>query len=187
MLVTVSGLPGVGTTTVGRALAQRLELPYRSSGDIFREQAQAAGMSLADYGARAQQDAAIDKELDRLTLEEARKGNLVLEGRLTGWLTKRNEVPAYRVWLSAPLEVRLDRIANREGGVAPGLKERVTKREASERDRYLRYYDIDLLDTSPYDMDLDTSDNTPDELEELIVSEMTLRLEQILEEAEAAQ
>ena len=179
MLVTISGLPGVGTTTVGRALAQRLELPYRSSGDIFREQARAAGLSLADYGALAERDPDIDRELDRLTLEEARKDDLVLEGRLTGWLTKRNQVPAYRVWLSAPLEVRLARIANREGGEVPGLRERVTQRETSERARYLSYYDIDLRDTSPYDMDLDTGDNTPGELVEIIVVEMALKLERL--------
>lgn len=180
MLITISGLPGVGTTTVGRTLAARLELPYRSSGDLFREQAVLAGMNLGEYGALAEKDPTIDRELDRLTLEVARDGELVLEGRLTGWLTSLNTIPAFRVWLSAPLEVRLARIADREGNIEPGLSERVTRRELSERDRYLRYYEIDLLDTSPYDLDLDTSNNTPGELIEIIVAQLTMMQEEVI-------
>ncbi len=175
MLVTISGLPGVGTTTVGRALAGRLKLPYCSSGDIFREQARAAGMTLAEYDSKAEHGPSIDRALDEAMLEEARLGDRVLEGRLTGWITRREGVEALRVWLAAPLEVRLDRIAGREGRRADGLRERVVTREGSEGERYLKYYDIDIKDMEPYDLVLDTSHNSPSELVERIVAELARR------------
>ena len=64
MLVTISGLPGSGTTTAGRLLADALGWEFQSSGELFRSMASARGVSLAEFGALAESDERIDRELD---------------------------------------------------------------------------------------------------------------------------
>ena len=51
MQITVSGLPGSGTTTLSRLLSEYYELELISSGEIFRKMAKERGMSLAEFGA----------------------------------------------------------------------------------------------------------------------------------------
>ena len=46
------------------------------------------------------------------------------------------------------------------------------KREKSESTRYKRYYNIDLDDTSIYDLIVDSSDKTPDEISKIIIKEI---------------
>ena len=65
MRITVSGLPGSGTTTVSKLLAEYYELELISSGEIFRRIAREKGMSLAEFGAMAEKDPSIDLAIDK--------------------------------------------------------------------------------------------------------------------------
>ena len=71
MLITISGLPGSGKTTVAQLVAGELGLEHVYAGNIFREQARRAGLSLPEYLARAETDPSIDRELDRQMQERA--------------------------------------------------------------------------------------------------------------------
>ena len=86
MIVTVSGEIGAGKSTVARALAAALGLQYLSAGEVFREEARRRGVSLDELGRLAEADPAIDRALDAMQVERARAGNLLAEGRLSGWL-----------------------------------------------------------------------------------------------------
>jgi len=46
------------------------------------------------------------------------------------------------------------------------------ERQKSEALRYKKYYDIDISDDSVYDMVVDTSDLTPEQIVDLIVTEL---------------
>ena len=61
-LVTISGLPGSGTSTLCRALAARTGWTYLNTGEVFRQLAQEAGLSLQEYGRRAEANGAIDRQ-----------------------------------------------------------------------------------------------------------------------------
>jgi len=54
LLITISGLPGSGTTTVSRLVADALTLERVPGGEVFRQLAAEAGMSLAEFGTYAQ-------------------------------------------------------------------------------------------------------------------------------------
>ena len=167
--ITISGLPGTGKTTVARLLEHRLGLKYVYVGEIFRRLAKKYHMTLEEFGAYCEHHREIDEELDAYQLELLRKGNVVLEGRLAGWLAYRNQIPAVKILLDAPLEVRAGRIVNRERGDVEKRKQEIVKRERSEAKRYKTYYGVDVSDTSIYDLRIDSSDKPPETIVALIL------------------
>ena len=54
VVITISGLPGSGKTTVARLVAKELGLEHVYAGDIFRRQAAEAGVTLEEYTRRAE-------------------------------------------------------------------------------------------------------------------------------------
>ena len=55
-IITVSGLPGSGTSTACDTLCEKLGWAYVNAGRIFRELAEESGLSLAEFGERAEVD-----------------------------------------------------------------------------------------------------------------------------------
>src|SRR5690606_35113569 len=99
LLITISGLPGSGTTTLSRVLAADLHLERVPGGEVFRQLASEGGMSLAQFGAYAQDHPEIDQELDHRLTVRAEAGDCVIESRLAGWLVTRAGLTAVRVWV----------------------------------------------------------------------------------------
>ena len=169
MLITISGLPGSGKTTVARLVATRLGLEHVYAGDIFRRQAEAAGLSLEEYARRAETDHSIDRQLDEQMRGRAAAGDAVLEGRLAAFMAEEAGVPALRVFLDAPEAVRAARIADREGGNASERLAQIQAREASDARRYREIYGYDYHDPARHDLVLHTDGRSPAELAAAIV------------------
>ncbi len=68
------------------------------------------------------------------------------------------EVPnVLKLWIKAPLSVRVKRILNREKSVSFDEElEKTVEREKSEALRYMNYYNIDIDDLSIYDIVIDS-------------------------------
>lgn len=164
LTVTVGGLPGTGTSTLCRLLNEQLGIPYTYAGALFREEAKARGLTLAEFGQLSQKDPSIDERLDDRQLHMLRKGGLILEGRLSGWLANRHKLPAIKVWLHCEESVRMRRLVDRDGGTLKEQADLTWAREQSEADRYRRYYGVDLKDTAFYDVILDSTHQTPQQL-----------------------
>ncbi len=164
MLITISGLPGSGTTTVSRLVADALGLERVPGGEVFRQLAAEAGMSLAEFGAHAQDHPEIDLELDRRLTERAREGGCVVESRLAGWLTARAGLPAVRVWIDCDEVVSAERVAERDGSTVGQALVDSQARAALEHTRYQAVYEIDLRDRSAYDLVLDSTRTPPSDL-----------------------
>ena len=156
MLITISGPPGSGKSTVVAAVAETFDLAHVSGGDVFRGLAAERGLSLAAFNELAETDESIDRDLDRRLRETAReRDDVVLESRLSGWMA--GDLADLKVWLDAPLEVRAARIADREGTAVDAAIEETRTREESERSRYRTYYEIDFADRSIYDLAVNTA------------------------------
>jgi predicted cytidylate kinase len=162
----VGGLPGTGTTTACRKLAEVLDLPHHYSGQIFRDMAKERNLTLAALGDLAERDPTIDRIIDDRQVELLRTGPVILEGRLAGFLAHRDAVDAYKVWFHAEPYVRAERITRREGGDVEERMAEMRIREASERKRYLAYYGFDVSDLGIYDLVVDSTDRTPLEVVE---------------------
>lgn len=172
VVITISGTPGSGKSTVAELLEKKLGIRYVYSGMIFRELAEKHKMPLEEFGKYCEENEEVDKELDDYQLDILRKGDVILEGRLSGWLAFRNNIPALKVALVADLDTRAGRIVNREEGSVEKRKKEILKREKSEAMRYQTYYKIDVKDVSIYDTVIDTGDKTPEEIVDLILDKL---------------
>ncbi len=153
MLLTISGLPGSGTTTVSRLISERYDLEMISAGEVFRSLAQEYGMTLAEFGELAESDDSIDIKIDERQKEIARsRENIILEGRLAGHMAEN----AFKVWIKAAVDVRVSRIASRESGSFEDKLAETIEREASEAVRYRTIHGIDINDLSVYDLVIDS-------------------------------
>lgn len=170
MLITISGVPGSGKTTVARLLSKQLGIPHVYAGDVYRQQASERGLTLAQLNELAEQDHSIDRELDARLAEYARRGEVVLEGRLAGFIADEQNVDALKVWLTASDRVRAERVAEREGVDAVAVLQENTARHDSDAKRYKLIYGYDLDDTSIYDLSLVTDDQTPEAIAQVILA-----------------
>jgi predicted cytidylate kinase len=164
MIVTVGGLPGTGTSTLCRLLERELGLPYVYAGQIFRQEAAARGLSLQELNELAQRDDSVDHALDDRQLELLRQGNVILEGRMSGCLAARNEIPAFKVWLEADEDERIRRLVDRDGGDFEEQRRLTRERVEQEADRYRRYYGAEVADPALYDLVMDSTAVEPAEL-----------------------
>ncbi|MEL4305107.1 (d)CMP kinase [Methanococcoides sp. LMO-2] len=154
MLLTISGLPGSGTTTVCKLLAEHYSVEMISAGDVFRGLAKERGMTLSEFGSLAESDPSIDIEIDKRQSEIANNSDgLILEGRLAGHMAGN----ALKVWIKAPMEVRVRRIVVREGSSFDVRMQETLEREASEALRYKEIHSIDINDLSIYDLVIDST------------------------------
>jgi len=153
-VITISGPPGSGKTSCAMELAQVLGLSFLSSGTVFRELAKQRSLSLEEFSKMAEQDSSIDKEIDSITQRKAREGGVVIEGRLSAWFAR--DYADLKVYLTAPLDERAKRVAQRDGISFRDAISSVLLRECSERRRYKEYYGIDVDDLSIYDVVINT-------------------------------
>jgi CMP/dCMP kinase len=167
-VVTLGGPPGSGKSTAGRLVASALGLEFRSAGELFRAEAERRGMDLESFGTYAASHPEVDRELDRRMQSLARPGRL-LEGRIQGPLCRRAGTPVYDVVVTAREEVRVARVAQRDGESLEVARSKVRERESGERERYRRFYGIDLA-SEPAGCTVDSSDRSPAEVAEAILT-----------------
>lgn len=173
--LSIGGLPGTGTTTVAKLLREVLKIRYVYTGDIFREMAREKKMEVAEFGDFVREHPEIDRELDRRQVELARESDIIIEGRLAGYMAHHNSVEAYKIWLHASPEIRAERVAAREKKTMEQVLAENTKREGGERIRYIEIYDFDINDTSFYDINIDSGRYLPEAIRDIIIGDMNLK------------
>jgi cytidylate kinase len=173
VLVTLSGLPGSGTSTVAAATSVALGIEHLDGGTVFRAMASERGLSLAEFSRLAEGDDTVDRALDDRLAARIAAGDVLVESRLAGWLAHRGAHAGVKVWIDCDEVERARRVGARDTHDLGAALEANQQREASERTRYLEYYDIDLTDLSVYDLVLDSTDVGPEELVASIVTAVT--------------
>ena len=174
-LITISGLPGGGKTTVAEMLAKKLGYRHINGGEIFRQMAQESGREFLEQNRAAAHDSSIDEQLDARLIETARNAKkTIFEARLIAWMTKKENIPSYKIWIAAPKEVRAQRIAKRNKTSEKEALKEIEVVEASYLDRYKKIYNIDIFDTSIYDLVVSTKKMTPEKVVQFIIDNLEI-------------
>ncbi|MDD1709008.1 MAG: AAA family ATPase [Methanoregulaceae archaeon] len=169
MRITVSGLPGSGTTSLARYLAEILQTDLISAGEVFRQMAREHGMELAEFGRLAESDPSFDRLIDDRQKDIAlAHENIIVEGRLSGWFVPQADL---KIWLYATPECRVTRIQTRDTIEDLEAAAQMTReRESCEAVRYKTYYEIDIADISPYHIVLNSERFSVEELGSIVCS-----------------
>lgn len=174
IVIAIGGPPGSGKTTIAKLLAEKLGLRHISIGYLFRKIAQEKGISLEELSRIAQQDPSIDHYLDSMAISEAIKGGVIIDGHVAPWLLK--SLAHLRIIVVASPEVRYKRLADRDNKPLDLVARETRAREEIERERFKRYYDIDINDFTDFDIVINTERFTPNDVVELIIKALELKI-----------
>lgn len=152
MIITISGSPGTGTSTLSKEVSRLLGLRWVNSGELFRKIASDRNISIEELGKLAENGPDIDYLIDDAQRKLAKEGGGVFEGRLSGHILDAD----LKVLLKADVMVRAERIASREDALAEDALVECRAREQCEARRYEKYYNIDIDDYSVYDLVIST-------------------------------
>lgn len=171
MIITITGLPGSGKTTIVKLLSEALQLPWYSVGDLRGKMAEERGITIDELNAIGEQEAFTDKDVDdyQKTLGNSRS-SFIIDGRLSWYfipssfkifLDVNDVVGATRIFDAIKKGERKDETSCQ---TIEDTKKMIRLRIESDDRRYQKYYGVHFLDRSNYDLLIDTSSLTPDEV-----------------------
>lgn len=172
MIITISGTPGSGKSSIAEEIAKTLGYMRIYVGGIRRQIAKERGITLEELNEQSLTDPSSDYEADEIMRKLVySQDNLVVEGLVAAFLFKKwgIEKDAVHVFIKCAPKVAGERIfkqKQKEG--TEGRNEHETKtlkqqiedvktRMKTDTTRYKKYYDSDHLQESWYDIIIDTS------------------------------
>jgi len=187
MIISISGLPGSGKSTVAKLIAEQLGFERIYMGGILRKIADQKGISILELMKQADTDSSIDEEADKMVTDFGRsKDNFIIESR-----TAFHFIPeSLKLFIKVDLKEGAKRIfhdlmkeeRNEEdkANSAENLAKMLEERSEVDRERYKKYYGIDYLDEGNYDLTVDSTSLTPEE----VVAKIMVEVEEMKEEEE---
>ncbi len=170
MRITISGVAGAGKSTIAKLLSKKLGLKHYSTGDYMRDMAKKRGITLGELGEIAEKNRDIDDELDDWQKKiDVEKDNFVMDSRL-GWHFIHN---ALKIFLDCKLDITMKRILGdnsisreieKKTTDLESTKKKIIERAKSEKKRYKELYGIDYYDKKNYDLIVDTSGKTKEQV-----------------------
>lgn len=142
--VTISGLPGAGSTTLGKVLAQKLGWNFHSGGDFMRHYAIEHGYfdpkATVHHAATAYPDD-FDRQVDyQMRNDLSEKAGFVYESWLSGFLGQQVPGTLKILVYCSDDAVRVDRIANRDDISIAEAKEHIFERERKNLQKWIKMY-----------------------------------------------
>ena len=185
--VTIAGLPGAGSSTLGMNLAKNLSWEYFSGGDFMR--AYAISRGLFDQNNQMHHPATVysdkyDRQVDYSIRERLIKDSgLVVDSWLSGFLAQKVEGVLKILMICSDDSVRVDRIVNRDGVSVAAAKNHIFEREAKNLGKWTRMYqkewhdwvgqqEIDFYSPRLYDLMVDTFSHDRDETLKLVLDQL---------------
>lgn len=165
--IIISGPVAAGSSTAGKAVAEKLGLEYRAAGDFFRKYALLHNIPLyAKEEVPDDVERAVDKEMTDLAASD--KG-VVIDALYAGYFN-RNRHDVLKVLLTCNEEVRIKRALERNH-THTETAEDVKKRDLAHDAKFRKLYaDENFLDLKFFDIVIDTTNTTIAETAKKIIS-----------------
>lgn len=154
MIITITGLPGSGKTSVGKVLAKKLHMKFFSIGNMVREYAKENKISLMEMEKQIKNNKSMNKKIDDKQKKLLKKyKNFIIDSRIGAAIFKKAD---FRIYLHASLKKRAERIAKREKKSLKQALHETTIRERDELQQYRKHYGIDYRDKKYYNLIINT-------------------------------
>ncbi len=167
MIITVTGKPCCGKSTVCKLLCEKYNFEYISTGNMFRELSKQNGQDILSFQ-KNDNIKSIDKLIDdkiALIGETRLNDDIIIESRLA-WHFIPN---SFKVFIDVSLDTAGERLlsSSRDTEQASNLSEAMEllcERWNLENDRYLDLYGVNNLEPSQYDFVISSDTLTPEEV-----------------------
>jgi len=177
MIITISGTAGSGKSTVAKSLVEKLDAERIYVGGVRRELARSKGMTIGELNEYALTHPETDVEVDNKAALRARElesmGELVIvEGRVQYHFLPESikifikvdiDEAAKRIWKD--LQDKERRLRRNEANYdLETMKKKISERDENDAQRFLKYYKIDHRDESQYDLVIDSTNLSVEEV-----------------------
>ena len=181
-IISLSGDLASGKGTVSNILTADLNYGIYRNGEYFRKLAKEMGMDVTSFNVYVKEHPEIDRQIENSAAEYAKQNdNFVIDARL-GWYA----VPeSFKVYLKVDLDISAQRAfydekrkSTEKFNTVEEQKQDIIRRYNYENERYWNLYQIRKNDMSNYDLVVDTTDKTPEEVAKIIEEEYSKWLEE---------
>lgn len=170
--ITLTGDLGSGKSAVSSILCEKTGFEYLSTGRIQRKIAEDMGVDTLELNRLADTDPSIDERIDSVFISLANdpKG-YVVDSRMAWFFIPRS----FKVYLQTDVHVAAQRIMNdpnrnrEQYASEEEAIEKILARKASENARFLSKYGADCASMDNFDLVIDTTSRTREEVAELIL------------------
>ena len=195
--IKISGIPGCGSSTLGKGISKKLEWEYFSGGDFMRKYA--IEKNLFDKNSKVHHLATVysddfDRKVDYGMRESLQTDSgRVLDSWLSGFTAQSIEGTLKILVYCSSDEIRVDRIVNRDGISIKEAKRHIFEREDKNLEKWTRMYKkewdkwvpekyrdnrkgkfLDFYCPELYDLAIDTFSNNKEETLKIVLKEMGL-------------
>ena len=172
-IISIAGDLSSGKTTVTKLMQETLGYEIYRNGEYFRKLAAEKGMSVTEFNVYVKEHPEIDRQIEQSAKEYAAEHeNLIIDARL-GWYAVPESFKIY-------LRVDINEAAKRAFGdpnrkktenfaTVEEQKVDMIKRFNLENERYFNLYGVHKEDMANYDFVLDTTNLTPEQVNQKIV------------------
>ncbi len=173
MKLTISGNSGSGKSTIGRSLAEKYNLKFYSMGDLRGKMALDRGMTIDQLNDLGKTQDWTDKEVDEYQKKLGEKeDDFVIDGRTSFHFIS----DSVKIFLKVDVDTSAKRIFDNQRAdeekkeTVHEVKKMIQKREKNDNTRYKQYYNINPLNEANYDLVVDSTNKTPEEVLNEIVN-----------------
>lgn len=170
--ISITGDLGSGKSTVCRYLKEQYGFNVYSIGVIQRSLAEKYNMTTCEFNKYMEEHPEIDGEIDTTLTEIGKRDeDMILDSRMA-W----HFVPeSYKVYLAVENDTAVRRVLNDKRGAVEtyssfdDAKCKLLERKASENLRYKSKYGVDCANLENFDLIVDTTTISPEEVAEIIM------------------
>ncbi len=182
MLMSITGRLGSGKSTVCNILKERYGFEIYSTGAVQREYARGLGISTLELNKRMEEHPNLDAEIDNMVTKisiERKDEKLIFDSRMA-WHFAKN---TFKIFLTIEPEEAACRVMKNQRGDEEKYAcvgeacEKLVERSKIERARFKDIYGVDYYDYNNFNIVIDTTCKTPDEVVAIIVENHTKYLE----------
>ena len=174
-IISLSGDIAAGKGAVSEVLIKRLNYTIYKNGEYFRSLAQEMNMSVTEFNKYVDEHPEIDRQIENRATEYSKTHeNYIIDARL-GWYSVPN---SFKVYLRVDIEEAAKRaLGDPKRKVTENFltiedqKADIERRYKLENERYEKIYGIRKDDMSNYDLVIDTTHITPEEVADKIIEE----------------